>query len=469
MRARLALLTATAALLSGCISLAPAYHRPAAPVAGVVANGYGAVSAAPRLQPWHVFFGDPRLVAVIREGLADNRDLPAAVANVEIARAGWLSQRSQLFPSLNAQAGATFARIPSGSGGVGGSASRGAFNEHVFTAELAVPSYELDLFGRLRNLSRAAQEQYFASVEARDAAQISLVGGLAQAWLTVGADRSLVAVATATLDETSASLALTTAKFDHGEAAQSDVDQARALAAQAKYDVGLYQVQLARDRDALDLLAGTRIAADLLPAGIDDEAKVLGVLPTGVSSAVLLQRPDVVQAEDQLKAANADIGAARAAFFPQISLTGAGGFTSAALSTLFTAGAGTWSFAPQIIAPIFDAGRNRAGLLQAKGQRDLATANYQKAIQTSFREVADALAQRSRIDAQLSAQETVVASDTDAVRLIQAQYRDGAASYLNVLVAEGSLYAAQQTLASTRLLKATNLVALYQALGGGLS
>jgi multidrug efflux system outer membrane protein len=470
MRRRLPLIAQTslialAALLAGC-TLEPPYHQPPLPVPAEVANGYGAVEAAPAIQSWRAFFGDQRLATVIAKALANNRDLPAAVANVQIARSNWIIQRAQLFPAINGQLGATFSQTPAS---VIGTEANGAYNEHIYSAELGVTNYEVDLFGRVRSLSKSALEQYFASKDARDAAQISLVGQVAQAWLTLGADRSLLAVANDTVAEAKASLDLTKAKFDHGEAAQSDVDQALSLVGQAEYDVGRYSTQVAQDKDALDLLAGTSITDDLLPAGIDDEANILGALPTGVSSGVLRARPDVLEAEEQLKAANANIGAARAAFFPQITLTGSGGVSSVALSSLFTGGAGAWSFVPQLTQPIFDAGKNRAGLKQAKAQRDLAQANYEKAIQSAFRDVADALAQRGRIDQQLGAQQTMTDAAADAVKLTRAEYTRGAASYLDVLVAERTLYAAQLTLATTRLLKASNLVSLYQALGGGLS
>jgi multidrug efflux system outer membrane protein len=464
---RLALL-AIATLLAGCVNLAPRYVRPPPQVPATVANSFGGEAADnPSLQPWRAFFGDRRLAQVIAEALAHNQDLPAAVANVEIARAGWLTQRSQLIPNLNAQLGASGSHTPATVIGVPGIS--GSFTQHTYTVEAAIPAYEFDLFGRLRNLSKAAREQYFASQAARDAAQISLVGQVAQAWVTVGSDRSLLAIAGDTLNEASASLQLTQAKFDHGEAAQSDVDQEQSLVQQARYDLARYATQVALDKDALDLLAGTPIGDDLLPTSVADEAQIMGQLPTGVASSVLLARPDVVEAEDQLKGANADIGAARAAFFPTISLTGSGGLASAALSSLINPASGIWSYAGTITQPIFDAGKNRAGLIQAKGQRDLARANYEKAIQTAFREVADALAQRGQIDVELSAQQALVAVDADAVRLIQAQYRVGTASELNVLTAQASLYAAEETLTAAQLLKATNLVALYQALGGGVS
>ncbi|HLK26650.1 MAG TPA: efflux transporter outer membrane subunit [Caulobacteraceae bacterium] len=457
---------ALAGALAAC-TLEPAYHRPPAPVPPTVANSFGVADQTARPPSWRAFFDDPRLVKVIERGLANNRDLPAAVANVEIARAQWLSQRAQLFPMLNGQAGANLSQIPAAV--ALGSGAKGSIATNVYTAELAIPSYEVDLFGRVRSLTKSAREQYFANQAARDAAQIGLVGQLAQAWLTIGSDRSLLAVSNDTLGETSRSLELTRAKLQHGEAAQSDVDRAEGLVAQARFDVARYSTLVAQDKDALDLVAGTPIPNELLPDGVDDEVGIMGELPTGVASSALLSRPDVLQAEDQLKAANANIGAARAAFFPNISLTAAGGVTSTALSGLFRAGAGTWSFAPQLVQPIFDAGKNRAGLLQAKAQRDLAQANYEKAVQTAFREVADALAQRDRIDAEVSAAEEQVGADLDAVRLIQAEYARGSASELDVLTAEASLYAAEETLTTTRLLKASNLVSLYQALGGGLS
>ncbi len=458
---------ALAPLLAGCISLAPTYRRPPPAVPATVANSYGAPEAAPRIQSWRAFFGDPRLQKVVELGLARNRDLPAAVANMQIARAGWFNQRSALFPSLNSQAGVTGTEIPASAFGIPG--LKGVITYQIFTAELASTSYQLDLFGRLRNLTREAQQQYFASKAARDAAQISLVGEIAQAWLTVGSDRSLEGISKDTLDETSDSLRLTLAKFDLGEATQSDVDQARGQVGQAKYEVARYETQTAQDRDALDLLVGARVPDELLPSGVDDESRVLGELPTGVASSVLLARPDVVEAEDQLKAANANIGAARAAFFPDITLTGTGGFTSIALANLFAPGSISWNYVAQVSQPIFEAGKNIAGLMQAKAQRHLAEANYEKAVQTAFREVADALAQRATIDSELAALGTQVDSDADAVRLVRAQYVRGTASELDVLTAESNLYAAEETLTSARLLKATNLVALYQALDGGLS
>jgi multidrug efflux system outer membrane protein len=430
--------------------------------------------------PWRAFFVDARLEAVIDEALANNRDLRAAVANVAIARAQWRAQHAALFPTLQAQAGATFGRFPAGTSapttggtGTGGGgqsfAAGGHFNEHQFTAELGVTAWEVDLFGRIRSLTRAAFEQYLASGEARRAAQITLVAQVATAWLTLGSDRTLLAVARDTLSAGEASLGLTQARFAGGVASALDVDQARQIVEQARFDVARLSTQCAQDENALDLLVGAPAPPSLLPGAVVGQAGVLANLPTGVSSAVLLSRPDVVQAEHQLKGANADIGAARAAFFPTITLTGAGGLTSSALAHLFEGPAATWTFAPQLTAPIFDAGKNRANLALARATRALDQATYEKAIQTAFREVADALAQRGTIASELAAQQALVDAAADDLRLARARYERGADTYLNVLIAQRTLYAAQQTLTTTRLLLTANLVALYQALGGGLS
>ncbi|MGH6986271.1 MAG: efflux transporter outer membrane subunit [Caulobacteraceae bacterium] len=465
MRSQFALISC-AALLAGCINLAPTYRRPVAPIPAVVANSYGATSQPADLAPgaWRTFFGDPKLEDVIAEALANNRDLRIAMANVTIARANYLSQRSQLFPTISANAGANFSGAPAATSRGG----TGYVNEHIYSADVGFSGWELDFFGRLRNLSKAAREQYFAAQETQREAQITLVGQVAQAWLTLAADRSSLAVDRRTLAAAQASLRLTSAMYGNGEAALTDVDQAKTLIDQANYAVGHDSVLVRQDEDALGLLVGAPVPETLLPDGIDDEAGVIGALPTGVPSSVLLTRPDVVSAEDQLKAANADIGAARAAFFPQITLTGSGGFISTALSTLFRGASATWSFIPQASLPLFTGGRNRAGLLQAKGERDLAKATYEKTIQTAFRETADALAQKDEIDDELAAQQALVADSADAVRLTTAQYRAGSASYLNVLTAQRTLFSAELSLAATRELASTNLVALYQALGGGL-
>ncbi|HEY5070943.1 MAG TPA: efflux transporter outer membrane subunit [Caulobacteraceae bacterium] len=464
------LLCAAALMLAGCLSLEPAYRRPAAPVPASFPTGPG--YPAPGVESasvtgWRDFFSDPRLKSVIETALTQNRDLRAAVANVAIARAQYEVQHAQLYPTLDAEAGAIFARIPGG--GVAGSPAAGHFNEHQFTAELAVSAYEVDLFGRIRSLSKAAFEQYLATAQARRAAQIALVAQVATAYVTLGADRTLLAIARDTLINGEASLRLTQARFHGGIASEVDVSQARTIVEQARFDGARLTTQCAQDEHALDLLVGAPVPEALLPRAVQDRITVLPGLPAGIRSAVLLGRPDVVQAEDVLKGANASIGAARAAFFPSITLTGTGGLSSPALSSLFAGPAATWTFAPQLILPIFDAGRNRANLAQAKATRSLDQAQYEKAIQTAFREVADALAQRGTIGAELAAQRALADAAAAGFHLATARYERGADTYLNVLIAQRTLYAAQQTLTAARLLQTTNLIALYQALGGGLS
>jgi multidrug efflux system outer membrane protein len=419
---------------------------------------------------WRDFFADARLKAVIAEALANNRDLRIAVANVAAARGQYVVQRSDQFPKLNATATATYGQTPLSVavGGARPSGASGAYNERLYEVSAGVSAWQLDLFGKLRNQTRAALDSYFATREARDAAQITLIGEVAAAWLTLGADRALLANAQDTLKSGEATVTLTQARFANGVASALDFSQAQTVAEQARSDVARFTTQTAQDRNALDLLVGAPVTDDLLPPDIDGEAVVLARLPAGLPASVLLGRPDVVQAEDQLKAANADIGAARAAFFPDISLTGSGGVVSLALSSLFRSASETWTFVPTITQPIFDFGANRGNLTQAKAQRDAAVASYEKAVQTAFREVADALAQRGTIEAQLAAQRDLTASSEQAYRLSEARYEHGADTYLNALVSQRTYFVARQTLTLTKLTRATNLVTLYTALGGGL-
>jgi outer membrane protein, multidrug efflux system len=465
--------------LTGCIDLAPAYHRPAQPTPLAFPTGPAYAPPGPVVQPvvgWRDFFADPRLKAVIDQALITNRDLRIALANVAAARAQYQIQRADLYPHLTADAGATFGQFPAGSS-FGGTGSSGAgvppagaspFTEHQYSVGLGVSAFQVDLFGKLRDLSRAAQDQYFASREGRDAAQITLVGEVAADYVTLASDRSLLAIAEETVASGGASLELTQARFAGGIASRLEVSQAQTVVEQARFDVARLTTQVAQDRNLLDRVVGAPVSDDLLPAALGAPVVVRSRLPAGLSSAVLLRRPDVLQAEDQLRAANADIGAARAAFFPTLSLTGSGGLTSTALSTLFRGASATWTFAPQITQSIFDFGANRGALNLAKAQRDLAVATYEKAIQDAFREVADALAQRGTIDRELAAQRALVAAALEGLTLADARYRAGADTYLNALIAQRTYYAAQQTLVTTELTEATNLVTLYTALGGGL-
>jgi len=464
---------AAAGLLAGCIDMAPTYHRPAEPTPAQFPKGASyapATGQPPAIVGWRDFFSDPRLKGVIEAALANNRDLRIAVANIAESRAQYHVQRAALLPSLNAQAGATVGQEPlsvlGGSGGLSGAS--GKYNEHIYSAELMIPAYQLDLFGKIRNLTKAARDQYFASRQARDAAQITLVSEVAADWLTYGADEALLKIARDTLASGKISLDLTQHRLDAGVASQLDVSQADIIVQQARFDIARLTTQVAQDRNALELVVGAPVPDALLPDALVGDPVVLDRLPQAVSSTVLFQRPDIAEAEDQLRAANATIGAARAAFFPDISLTGSGGFISTALSTLFKSSATAWSFAPTITQPIFDGGVNLGNLAYAKAVRDASVAQYEKSIQTAFREVADALADRGTIAERLAAQKALTATDAQYLLLSTARYQQGADTYLNTLIAQRSYFAAQETQVAAQLTYSLNLVALYTTLGGGL-
>jgi multidrug efflux system outer membrane protein len=456
----------SAALLAGCGTLEPAYHRPAPPVPAVFPQGAPYASAQPGAVPaaqvaWRSVFTDPKLQGLIETGLAQNRDLRAAIANVEAAHAQFEVQRSQLLPSVNAEGSLTRARAP------------GPTGAHVetttFSAGVGVSAYELDLFGRLRSLSKAAFEQYLASEEGRRAAQLSLVAEIAEAYLTLAGDRSLLAVSRATEKSGQDTLDLTERRLDAGVASGLDVAQARTVVQQARASAAAYAVAAAQAKDALDLLVGRTVPEDRTPAGLEPIVASFVEPPAGLSSQVLLSRPDVLEAEHQLRAANADIGAARAAFFPSITLTGQAGSISPTLSGLFKGSSSVWSFAPAINLPIFTGGRNRANLRYSQATRDAAVAAYEGAVQSAFREVADALAQRGGSAEQFAAQQALVQASTEALTLSTARYEQGSDTYLNTLESQRTLYAAQLGLVSIELNRTLSLVELYRALGGGLS
>ena len=480
---RLTVIAATAAMLTGCIDLAPKYRQPVQPTPPAFPSGpaYAVPAGVTPVAPWRDFFVDPKLRALIDEALVNNRDLRIAVANILTARGQYQVQRSDQFPKLNATASATYGQYPSGvegaqGGGTGTGAGTGAaaatgsgvYNERLYNLSAGVSAFELDLFGKQRNLTRQAFEQYLSTRAARDAAQITLISEVATDALTLGSDRALLEISKQAVVNGDATLSITRARFQGGVASELDVFQAATFVEQAKSDVARLTTQVAQDRNALELVVGAPVADADLPAGIDDPGVAIANLPAGLPSSVLLARPDVVQAEDVLKGANANIGAARANFFPDISLTGSGGVTSLALSTLFRSAAETWTFAPTITQPIFDFGQNKGNLNAAKGQRDADLAQYEKTVQTAFREVADALARRGTIDAQLNAERALSTAAAGNLKLSAARYERGADTYLNELVAQRTLYSAQQSLIATQLTLATNLVALYTALGGGV-
>jgi len=460
------LLPLTALLLVGC-DLAPAYHRPGLPAPAALPSGgtYPAANAATPASDiaWQDFFVDPALRQVIGQGLANNRDLRVALANVEQARAQYRVQRADLLPTIGANAGATYARASSAQTLPGADRT-----SHIYSVDAGFSAFEIDLFGRVRNLTKAALDQYLATEQGARATRITLIAEIASAYLTMAADQDQLRISQGTLESFKQSLDLTTAQFNHGVISELEVRQAQTNYEQARYDIAALQTQIARDQNALNLLVGTTVSQDLLPTGLGDRNFTLAQLPAGVSSDVLLQRPDVLQAENQLQAQYANIGAARAAFFPQISLTALAGTLSSGLSGLFDHGDYTYQVAPTASQTIFDFGRNAANLRYAKASRDAALASYEKAIQTAFREVADALAERGTIDEQLRARTTRAEAAGTAYKLSDARYRSGVDPFLTTLDAQRTAYAAQQNLVQTRLDAASNLVELYRALGGGL-
>lgn len=459
---------ALAVLLTGC-SLMPAYRQPAAPVPSTFAGDTGAVAAAPVAElGWRDVFTDPSLQRVIEMSLANNRDLRVAALNIEKARAQYRVQDAALFPTVKA----------SGSGSGSGSRTPGDLSvtgqplvSHSYGATLGFSAYELDLFGRVRSLNAQALEQFFSTAEARRSTQISLVAEVATAWLTMAADQDQLKLAQDTLASQSNTYRLNQRSFELGVASALTLRQAQTSVETARVDVEKYTAQVAQDRNALVLLVGADLPDEQLPKALPDTAAAaanpLASIPPGLPSDLLQRRPDILQAERDLKAANANIGAARAAFYPSISLTASAGSSSSSLSGMFKGGSGSWSFAPQISLPIFDGGANQANLDIANTDRDIYVAQYEKAIQTAFREVSDALAQRSTLGRQLTAQQALVDATSESYRLSDARFKRGIDSYLTVLDSQRSLYTAQQNLISTRLSRFTNLVTFYKTLGGG--
>jgi multidrug efflux system outer membrane protein len=454
-------------LLLGACTLDPAYHRPAPPVPASFPQGPSYAPPAPGPAAaqigWRAFFTDPDLRAVIEMALANNRDLRVAVANIQSAQGQVAVQRAALFPGVSANLSETYQQSPNTFIPGGGS-----FQYRLYGATIGFSNWELDLFGRTRSLTRAAYDQFLAQEDNRRAVQVSLIAQTATAWFTYASDQELLAVAKQTLAAQQASLDLTRGRFNGGVASELDVHQAETGLEQARADVASFTTNLAQAKNALDLLVGATVPDARLPKALPASGGV-GEVQAGLSSEVLLTRPDVQQAEHQLLSANANIGAARAAFFPQIGLTASAGQESPSLQNLFATAARTWAFAPSVSVPIFQGGRNLGNLKAATAQRDAAVAQYEKAIQSAFRDVSDALARQGTIGEQLAAQQALVASASQTLTLTNARYERGVDPYLNVLIAQRTLYGAQQNLVATALTRLTNTVSLYRALGGGQS
>jgi multidrug efflux system outer membrane protein len=464
-------LLATVVLLGAC-TLVPDYHRPALPVASAYPDGTEYTStinpkigkansgAAAAELGWRDFLHDARLQRLVEMALKNNRDLRVAILNVESTRAQYGIQHSELFPSLAANASAARGR---------GSLTlfeQGTSVSNAYTAYASV-SWELDFFGRVRSLEKVALSQFLASAEARKSTEILLVAEVANQYLTLVAADEALKLTDESLSLTEESFRLTKLKFDTGTASELDLHEAEGGLEQARAQLAAERRARAQIENALVLLVGAPLPADL-PLGLRlDQQEILSDIPAGLPSDLLVRRPDIVQAEDQLLAANANIGAARAAFFPSISLTGAAGSVSPLLGHLFQSGTGAWGIQPNAVLPLFTGGLNTANLEKAQAQRDIAVAQYEKTIQTAFREVADRLAARATYEDQIDSINRLVTAQQRRLQLAQLRFKTGVDSYLTLLVAQTDLNNAQLSRITTSLDRLTNLITLYQDLGGG--
>jgi multidrug efflux system outer membrane protein len=446
-----------ALLAAGCTSMQPNHVRPdaAIPTTWPAGDPYllQAETGLPALT-YNQVFTDPRLQTLIAQALVNNRDLRSAAANIAAAREQYRIQRANQLPTLNANGGAT----------ISGDRDKGASAQ--YQAGVSVPNYEIDLFGRLRSLTDVELNRYFASEAGARATRLALVADIANTWLDHAADSSLLRIATETAASAAKSVRLTRIRLEGGVAPRTDLDQAVQILSTAQADLARERTAVAQDVNALQLLVGAPVDPALLAGSIDDAFGTIAPVSPGLDSTVLLRRPDVIQAEYQLRAANANIGAARAALFPRITLTGLLGFASSALLKLFTGGAFGWSAGADATYTIFQAGAGRANVRLTQAQQRAAVASYQRTIQAAFREVADTLARRGTINDEIAARQRQQAATGDAYLLTEARYRAGIDPFLTVLDAQRSYYAAQQTLVTTKLIAAQNIVATYQAIGG---
>ncbi|MGE9550238.1 efflux transporter outer membrane subunit [Erwinia amylovora] len=444
-------------LLAGCLSLDPHYQRPAAPVPQTWPEQSNNADARAVLTDWQQVLTDHRLHDVVQRALVSNRDLQKSIADIEAARALYGEQRASLFPTLNAALNHTRSRTASD--GVSSSAE----------AEGSVSSFELDLFGRNQSLTRAAKETWLASEATAQNTRITLVTETTTAWITLAADKSNLALTQQTMASAADSLRITQLKLNQGSAAAGDVSEAMTTYQQARASVADYQTLVAQDINALNLLMGETVPENLLPGTLESlSPQAISLVPAGVSSSVLLRRPDVLEAEHNLKSENADIGAARANFFPTLSLTASAGAGSSSLSNLFGHGTNIWSFAPSITLPLFTGGSNLAQLHYAEAEKKGLIASYQKAIQTAFEDVANALARRRTLNEQLDAQQQAVAAARRSYDLARRAYEVGTGDYLTVLTDQRTLWSTRLDLVSVQQTDFENRITLWQSLGGGV-
>ncbi|GAA4004012.1 efflux transporter outer membrane subunit [Sphingomonas humi] len=451
---------AAAALLSGCASLDPAYVRPAAPVPTGFPVGDPYRADAPALPDFthRDVFRDVRLQTLIAQALQNNRDLRIAAANIASARAQVRISRGAQLPQLDAAAGVDVTPRRSADGDINGVRVGGSAS--------LLPSFEVDLFGRLASLTRADQARLLATTAAERGVRVALIGDIAEAWLTYAADSDLLAIAENTVRSAERTAALTEARLKGGVAPRTDLLQAQQILETARADLASQKALRSQDINLLQLLVGAPIDPSLLAPSLDQAASSVAALPAGLDSRVLLRRPDIIEAEYRLRAANAEIGAARAALFPSISLTGLLGLASNTLTNLFTGGALAFSAAADARQSIFSGGAGRARVSQRQAERDAAVASYEQAIQVAFRETADALADKGTLGDRVAANRRNFGAASETLRLVQARYREGIDPFLTTLDAQRSAYAAERNLVAGRLAEARNAVTLYRVLGG---
>ncbi|MDR0338985.1 MAG: efflux transporter outer membrane subunit [Desulfovibrio sp.] len=448
-------------LLAGC-TMAPKYERPGLPTPNAYDKGAGLFGGPAPFIAWRGFFTDPGTQRLIETALTNNRDLRAAMLNVEKVRAQYRIQRADILPTAAAMGESSNRGLPAG---ISGLPKRAVVRQH--TVSVGATNFELDLFGRIRSLTDAALETYYSTEDDVKTAQITLVAEVAAVYLQMIADKELLDITAATCKNRKGQYELVRNKFTSGVASQLEVSQAKSIMEEARSNVARYATRVGQDENYLALLIGAPLPKDLPDVRKLSRIRMLADIPEGLPSSLLERRPDIQASEHRLKAAYANIGAARANFFPTINLTGGFGAISADASELFEGSTGFWQFLPSVSLPIFDTGRNISRLDVAESERKMAVTEYEKTIQEAFREVADCLVQRQYIGSQMDAERELLKSTTESYNLASARYDVGVDSYLNVLDAQRSLYSAQQSYISTMLLRETNALTLYKALGGG--
>ncbi|MCX8023505.1 MAG: efflux transporter outer membrane subunit [Syntrophorhabdaceae bacterium] len=447
-------------ILTGCSTMAPEYKRPTPPIPDRWPQIEDTITSQYERE-WQKFYKDTKLKTIVEIALENNRDLRAYASNAERMMAMYKVSRADLYPNINLLAGLNEQMLPAGV-----SQTKEAMDYRQYGINIGITSWEIDFFGRLRSLKDRMLEQYLASEEVKRGAKVSLIGEIASVYLTLAADKENLKLAKATLESQKETYDLIKKRYEVGLSSEMDLLQAQSRMDAIKTEVARYSRQIEMDINALNFLAGTTISPALLPNGMDDVVVPEEITP-GIPGEVLLQRPDILQAEHQLKAANANIGYARAAFFPRISLTSTIGTISPDLENLFKAGSSTWTFVPQATLPIFTGGRNIANLKAAEAEREMYLNQYEKTIQAAFKEVSDILVQRTTLKEQIAAQESLVNASSKTLSLFEARYKKGLDGYLPLLDTQRTLFGAQQALINLRLASALNRILLYKALGGG--